>query len=70
MHRRFLKFHFKPMDLDPLVANVARSTAQKIYGPRGATLGKATVVFYTQSETEILIREAIHMELKKLGLVK
>ena len=58
------------MDLEPLVANVARTAAQKIYGPRGATLGKATVVFYTQSETEILIREAINAELKNLGLKK
>jgi hypothetical protein len=60
------------MDLSRLVSNVARAAAQKIYGKRedNLTLGKPTVVFHTQSEAEILIKEQIHVELKTLGLMK
>lgn len=58
------------MNLDATVANLSRAAAQKIYGRRETTLGKPTVVFYTQSEAELLIKESIHIELKKLGLVK
>ena len=58
------------MELGNTVANVAKAAAQKIYGKRDLQLGKPTVVFYTQSEAEILIKESIHVELKKLGLMK
>jgi hypothetical protein len=58
------------MNLDATVANVSRAAAAKIYGKRDLQLGKPTVVFYTQSEAEILIKEEIHLALKKLGLVK
>jgi uncharacterized protein YunC (DUF1805 family) len=59
------------MDLGLTVANVARAAAQKIYGTRPTNqLGKATVVYYTQAEAEILIKESIHLELTKLGLMK
>lgn len=58
------------MDLGLTVANVARAAAQKIYGKRDLQVGKATVVFYTQAEAEILIKESIHIELTKLGLMK
>jgi hypothetical protein len=52
------------------VANLARAAAQKIYGKRDLQLGKPTVVFYTQAEAEILIKEEIHLALKTLGVVK
>lgn len=58
------------MDLQTTVATVAKEAAQKIYGPRKLQLGKPNVVFYTLSEAEILIKETIHVELKKLGLVE
>jgi hypothetical protein len=57
-------------EMETLVRDVARAAAQKIYGPRQQALSKATVVFHTQSEAEILIKECIHVELVKLGLVK
>jgi hypothetical protein len=56
------------MDLGPTVENVSKAAAQKIYGKRDLHMGKATVVFYTQSEAEILIKEEIHLALRKLGL--
>lgn len=56
--------------LEPTLTNIAKAAAAKIYGKRDLQLGKATVVFYTQSEAEILVKESIHVELKKLGLVK
>lgn len=59
------------MDLGLTVANVAAAAAEKIYGTRPQhQLGKATVVYYTKAEAEILIKEAIHLELKKLRLMK
>jgi hypothetical protein len=60
------------MNLEATVGNVAKAAAQKIYGRRadGRTLGTPTVVFHTQSEAELLIKETIHLELTKLGLMK
>jgi hypothetical protein len=58
------------MNLEPTVTNLAKAAAQKIYGKREQTLGKATVVFFTQSEAEILIKETIKIELTKLGVGK
>lgn len=60
------------MDLEPTVANVARAAAEKIYGKRAdeRTLGKPTVVFHTQREAEILIKETVYVELRKLGLME
>lgn len=58
------------MDLGLTVANVARAAAEKIYGKRDLQMGKPTVVFYSQAEAEILIKESIHIELTKLGLMK
>jgi hypothetical protein len=58
------------MDLGLTVANVARAAAQKIYGKRDLQMGKPTVVFYSQAEAEILIKESIHIELTNLGLMK
>jgi len=57
------------MNLGPTVENVAKAAAQKIYG-RPQQIGKATVVYYTQAEAEILIKESIHIELRKAGLMK
>ena len=56
------------MKLGPAVENVSRAVAEKIYGKRDLQLGKATTVYYTQAEAEILIQEEIRKELKKLGL--
>jgi len=58
------------IDLGSTVANVARAAAEKIYGKRDLQLGKPNVVFYSQAEAEILIKEAIHLELRKQGLMK
>jgi hypothetical protein len=60
------------INLAPTVANVARAAAQKIYGRRadGKTVGTPTVVFHSQAEAELLIKETIHVELRKLGLLK
>lgn len=58
------------IDLGLTVANIAKAASQKIYGPRQQQLGKATVVYHTQAEAEILIKESIHLELRKLGLMK
>jgi len=58
------------MELETLVRDCSRAAAQKIFGKRDLQLGKPTVVFYTQSEAEILIKESIHVELVKLGLMK
>lgn len=57
------------MDLGSTVENVAKAAAQKIYA-RPQQIGKATVVYYTKDEAEILIKESIHLELRKLGLMK